>query len=186
MSLSDIAASPLLYILVAGVVFVIFVVAARFVAQQVAEALRRRGLRENVVVAGSRVITVALIVIGALFAFGIAVRSDNVTILGIVAAIVITSFGAQDLLKDYVSGYYILLERNIKIGDNISLERGSGTVSEVRLRVTLLRSDTGDVVIVPNSELFTHPVTIHAHPAPVPAAEPAPAAETKPKPAPRE
>jgi small conductance mechanosensitive channel len=186
MSLSDIAASPLLYILVAGVVFVIFVVAARFVAQQVAEALRRRGLRENVVIVGSRVITVALIVIGALFAFGIAVRSDNVTILGVVAAIVITSFGAQDLLKDYVSGYYILLERNIKIGDNISLERGSGTVSEVRLRVTLLRSDTGDVVIVPNSELFTHPVTIHAHPAPVPAAEPAPAAETKPKPAPRE
>src|ERR1700686_1398436 len=113
MSLRDIAASPLLYIFLGGLVFVLFVVAARFVAQQVAEALRRRGMREDVVVVGSRVITVALIV---------------------VAAVVITSFGAQDLLKDYVSGYYILLERNIKIGDNISLERGSGTVSEVRLR----------------------------------------------------
>ena len=185
MSLSDIAASPLLYILLAGLVFVIFVVAARFVAQQVAEALRRRGLRENVVIVGSRVITVALIVIGALFAFGIAVRSDNVTILGIVAAIVITSFGAQDLLKDYVSGYYILLERNIKIGDHISLERGSGTVSEVRLRVTLLRNEAGDVVIVPNSELFTTPVTIHAHPAPEPASVAPTAPEKKAKPAPR-
>jgi small conductance mechanosensitive channel len=186
MSLSDIAASPVLYILLAGLVFVVFVVAARFVAQQVAEALRRRGMREDVVIVGSRVITVALIIIGALFAFGIAVRSDNVTILGIVAAIVITSFGAQDLLKDYVSGYYILLERNIKIGDNISLERGSGTVSEVRLRVTLLRSATGDVVIVPNSELFTHPVTIHAHTAPAPAVTPEGAAEKKVKPAPPE
>jgi len=166
MSLGDIASSPLLYILLAGLVFVLFVVAARFGAQQVAEALRRRGLRENVVVVGSRVITVALIVIGALFAFGIAVRSDNVTILGIVGAVVITSFGAQDLLKDYVSGYYILLERNIKVGDDISLERGSGVVSEVRLRVTLLRNEAGDVVIVPNSELFTRPVTIHARPAP--------------------
>ena len=182
MSLRDIATSPLLYILLAGVIFVVFVVAARFVAQQVAEALRRRGLRENVVVVGSRVVTVALIVIGALFAVGIAVHSDNVTILGIVAAVVITSFGAQDLLKDYVSGYYILLERNIKVGDNISLERGSGTVSEVRLRVTLLRSESGDVVIVPNSELFTHPVTIHAK---APAAAPAHAPEKKPKPAPR-
>ncbi len=179
MSLSDIAASPLLYILLAGLVFVVFVIAARFVAQQVAEALRRRGLRENVVITGSRVITVAMIVIGALFSFGIAVRSDNVTILGVVAAIVITSFGAQDLLKDYVSGYYILLERNIKIGDNISLENGSGTVSEVRLRVTLLRSETGDTVIVPNSELFTHPVTIHAHPPPETAGPP----EKKAKPA---
>jgi len=172
MSLRDVASSPLLYILLAGLVFVLFVVAARFVAQQVAEALRRRGLRENVVVVGSRVITVALIVIGALFAFGIAVHSDNVTILGIVGAVVITSFGAQDLLKDYVSGYYILLERNIKVGDNISLERGSGVVSEVRLRVTLLRNDAGDVVIVPNSELFTRPVTIHAGPAPGPASVP--------------
>jgi small-conductance mechanosensitive channel len=165
MSLSDIANSPLLFVLLAGVVFVVFVVAARYVAQQVAEALRRRGIRENVVITGSRVITVALIAIGGLFAFGIAVHSDNVTILGIVGAVIITSFGAQDVLKDYVSGYYLLLERNIKIGDRISLELGSGTVSEVRLRVTILRNEAGDVVVVPNSELFTRPVTIHAKPA---------------------
>jgi len=162
MSFSDISGSPLTYIVLAGVVFVAFVVAARFVAQQVAEALRRRGLRDNVVVTGSRVITVVLITIGAFFAFGIAVHSDNVTLLGIVAAVIVTSFGAQDVLKDYVSGYYLLLERNIKIGDHISLERGSGTVSEVRLRVTLLRNVNGDTIVVPNSELFTRPVTIHA------------------------
>ena len=165
MSLSDIANSPLLFVLLAGVVFVAFVIAARFVAQQVAESLRRRGIRENVVITGSRVTTVALIAIGGLFAFGIAVRSDNVTILGVVAAVIITSFGAQDLLKDYVSGYYLLLERNIKIGDRISLELGSGTVAEVRLRVTILRNEAGDVVVVPNSQLFTRPVTIHAKPA---------------------
>jgi small conductance mechanosensitive channel len=165
MSLSDIANSPLLFVLLAGVVFVAFVIAARFVAQQVAESLRRRGIRENVVITGSRVTTIALIAIGGLFAFGIAVRSDNVTILGIVAAVIITSFGAQDVLKDYVSGYYLLLERNIKIGDRISLELGSGTVAEVRLRVTILRNEAGDVVVVPNSELFTRPVTIHAKPA---------------------
>jgi small conductance mechanosensitive channel len=162
MSLSDISGSPLTYIVLAVIVFVAFVVAARFVAQQVAEALRRRGLRDNVVITGSRVITVVLITIGAFFAFGIAVHSDNVTLLGIVAAVIVTSFGAQDVLRDYVSGYYLLLERNIKIGDHISLERGSGTVSEVRLRVTLLRNVSGDMIVVPNSELFTRPVTIHA------------------------
>jgi small conductance mechanosensitive channel len=176
MSLRDIANSPLLFVLLAIVVFVAFVVAARFFAQQVAEALRRRGLRENVVITGSRAITVTLITVGALFAFGIAVHSDNVTILGIVAAVIVTSFGAQDVLKDYVSGYYLLLERNIKVGDRISLERGSGTVSEVRLRVTILRNEGGDVVVVPNSELFTRPVTIHA----------GPAAPAETKPAPRE
>lgn len=177
MSLSDISRSPLTYIVLAIVVFVAFVVAARFVAQQVAEALRRRGLRDEVVITGSRVITVVLITIGAFFAFGIAVHSDNVTLLGIVAAVIVTSVGAQDVLKDYVSGYYLLLERNIKIGDHISLERGSGTVSEVRLRVTLLRNVNGDTVVVPNSELFTRPVTIHAM-------EAAGASAVEPKPAP--
>jgi small conductance mechanosensitive channel len=174
MSLSDIANSPLLFVLLAVVVFVAFVVAARFIAQQVAEALRRRGVHESVVGTGSRVITVTLIVVGAIFAFGIAIHSDNVTILGIVAAVIITSVGAQDVLKDYVSGYYLLLERNIKVGDNISLERGSGTVAEVRLRVTILRSEGGDVVVVPNSELFTRPVTIHAKPASAVETRPAP------------
>ena len=177
MSLSDISGSPLTYIVLAGLVFVAFVVAARFVAQQVADALRRRGLRENVVFTGSRVITVVLITIGAFFAFGIAVHSDNVTLLGIVAAVIVTSFGAQDVLKDYVSGYYLLLERNIKIGDHISLERGSGTVAEVRLRVTLLSNVNGDTIVVPNSELFTRPVTIHAKEAAGASAE-----ETKPAP----
>src|SRR6266850_5401580 len=177
MSLSDISGSPLTYIVLAVIVFIAFVVAARFVAQQVADALRRRGLRDDVVVTGSRVITVVLITIGAFFAFGIAVHSDNVTLLGIVAAVIVTSFGAQDVLKDYVSGYYLLLERNIKIGDHISLERGSGTVSEVRLRVTLLRNVSGDTIVVPNSELFTRPVTIHVKETDAPGAE-----ETKPAP----
>jgi small-conductance mechanosensitive channel len=173
-SAGDIANSPLLFVLLAIVVFVAFVIAARFVALQVAEALRGRGLRENVVITGSRVITFTLIAVGAVFAFGIAVRSDNVTILGIVAAVIITSFGAQDVLKDYVSGYYLLLERNIKVGDSISLENGSGTVSDIRLRVTILRNEGGDVVVVPNSELFTNPVTIHARPVAAAEAKPTP------------
>jgi small conductance mechanosensitive channel len=82
----------------------------------------------------------------------------------------------QDLLKDYVSGYYVLLERHMRVGDRITLEgAGSGTVTDVRLRVTLLRTDAGDLVVVPNSELFNKTVTVH-----VKAIERA--AETKPAP----
>jgi small conductance mechanosensitive channel len=182
-ALRDAAGNPLLFVLLAGLVFVASVVVARFVAVQVSEVLRRRGLREQMVTTGSRVITIALVTVGALLAFGIAVRSDNVTILGIVVAVIITGFGAQDLLKDYVSGYYVLFERNIKVGDRISLENGAGTVTEVRLRVTLLRNEEGDVVIVPNSELFTKPVTIHAKPVEPPAN---PEEARKPRRAPRE
>jgi len=38
----------------------------------------------------------------------------------------------QDLLKDYVSGYYVLLERHIRVGDRISMDGvGSGTVTGI-------------------------------------------------------
>ena len=70
----------------------------------------------------------------------------------------------QDLLKDYVSGYYVLFEHHIRIGDRITLDAWSGTVTDVRLRVTLLRGDEGDVVVVPNSELFSRPVVVHRPP----------------------
>jgi len=68
----------------------------------------------------------------------------------------------QELLQDYVSGYYILLERHIRVGDRIVLDGHTGDVVEVKLRVTLVRTDGGDLLVVPNSELFTKPVLVRA------------------------
>jgi small conductance mechanosensitive channel len=176
MSLSGVANSPLLFIALGVVVFAAFVVAARVVAQRAGNALRGRGLRHEAVVAATRVITALVIGLGAFIGFSFALHSDNVTLAGIVIATLIATFGVQDVLKDYVSGYYVLLERHIRLGDNISVEGWSGTVTEVKLRVTLLRNDSGHTIVVPNSELFNRPVTIQGRPA-TPAAE-----ETKPAP----
>ncbi|TMC07944.1 MAG: mechanosensitive ion channel [Chloroflexi bacterium] len=68
----------------------------------------------------------------------------------------------QELLQDYVSGYYILLERHIRVGDRIVLDGHTGDVVEVKLRVTLVRTEGGDLLVVPNSELFTKPVLVRA------------------------
>jgi small conductance mechanosensitive channel len=171
----------LVYIAVGLIVFVLFLIAARVASGIVVEALRRREMRIEMLVVGRRVITVALIGFGVLAAIAFAFQSANVAILGIVLATIIASFGVQDLLKDYVSGYYLLLERHIRVGDPITLEAGvgSGTVTEVKLRVTLLRSESGDLVVVPNSELFNRAVTVHVR-ADVRAAETK--SETKPEP----
>jgi small-conductance mechanosensitive channel len=163
--------AELLYVLFGVLVFIAFVIGARVAAHRAGKALRVRGLRNDMVVIGTRVITVMVIGFGAFIAFSLAIHSDNLTLAGIVIATIIASFGVQDVLKDYVSGYYVLLERHIRLGDYISLETGEGTVVEVKLRVTLLRNETGHTVVVPNSELFNRPVTIRARPA-VPPAEP--------------
>ena len=56
----------------------------------------------------------------------------------------------------------VLLERHIRVGDRITMEGvGSGTVTEIKLRVTLLKTDSGDLLVIPNSELFNKAVMVH-------------------------
>jgi small conductance mechanosensitive channel len=167
--------AELLFILAGVIVFVAFFVVGRMVASRAAHALRRRGIRHDMIVIGTRVIMVLVIGIGALAGFSFALESGNVVLAGIVVATIVASFGVQDVLKDYVSGYYVLLERHIKVGDTISLDLWSGTVMEIRLRVTLLRNESGHTIVVPNSELFNRPVTIQNRPAASAAAESKPA-----------
>jgi small conductance mechanosensitive channel len=152
--------STLIFLAVGFAVLVVFIVGSRVAANIAAEQLRKRHLRADLVVISRRVVAVLVIALGIVLAFGFALRNSDVPLLGILVATVVAALGVQDLLKDYVSGYYILLERHIRVGDRISLDGNSGTVSDVRLRVTLLKSDAGDQIIVPNSELFTKPVTI--------------------------
>jgi small conductance mechanosensitive channel len=113
------------------------------------------------VVLGRRVVTALVIVIGIFAALGFAVQSTNVPLFGLLLATIVAALGVQDLLRDYVSGYYVLWEHHIRVGDHIGFDGHNGVITDVRLRVTMLKSDEGDVIIVPNSELFTKPVTIH-------------------------
>jgi small conductance mechanosensitive channel len=152
----------LVFIAVGVVVFLVFVVGSRVISNLVVGALQRRHIRSDMVVVGGRVATFALIGIGVMVAVGFAFQSQNLTLAGIVLATFVASFGVSDLLRDYVSGYYVLFERHIRVGDRITLDgAGSGTVTEVKLRVTLLQNEAGDLVVVPNSELFSKPVTVH-------------------------
>jgi small-conductance mechanosensitive channel len=151
----------LLYILVGLVILVGFILVARFVAHFVGEQLRKREVRSDMVVLGRRAVTVLLILLGLAVALSFAVQSANITLFGLLLATVIAALGVQDLLKDYVSGYYVLLEHHFRVGERISFDSNTGIVTEIRLRVTLLKSDEGDVIVVPNSELFTKPLRIH-------------------------
>jgi small conductance mechanosensitive channel len=162
-------------------VLVLFVIGSRFVSNRVVAALHRRKMRADVVQIGGRVVTVVLIGLGVWFAIGLAFQSQNFTLAGILLATIVASFGVQDVLKDYVSGYYVLLERHMRVGDRISMEGVvSGTVEAIKLRVTLLKNESGDLVVVPNSELFNKAVLVHVR-----AAERV-AETSSPKPAPPE
>ena len=62
-------------------------------------------------------------------------------------------FGAQSLVKDFLSGFFILLEDQYGVGDVINLGDVTGTVEDISLRVTRLRATDGTVWFVPNGEI---------------------------------
>jgi moderate conductance mechanosensitive channel len=63
------------------------------------------------------------------------------------------SFGAQSLVKDVISGFFILFENQFGLGDVIEAAGKSGTVEKMTLRVVVLRDVYGIMHIVPNSEI---------------------------------
>jgi small conductance mechanosensitive channel len=62
-------------------------------------------------------------------------------------------FGAQNLVKDVITGFFILLEDQFSVGDMITIDGMMGTVEEMGLRITKIRNYTGDLYIIPNSEI---------------------------------
>jgi len=62
-------------------------------------------------------------------------------------------FGAQTLVHDFINGFFILLENQYDLGDNIRIAGVKGTVEEMTLRRTVLRDDDGTLHTVPNSQI---------------------------------
>jgi len=63
------------------------------------------------------------------------------------------SFGAQSLVKDIISGFFILSENQFAVGDVIEASGKSGVVEKMTLRVVVLRDLEGRMHIVPNGEI---------------------------------
>ncbi len=66
---------------------------------------------------------------------------------------VAVGFGAQSLVKDFFSGFFILVEDQYAVGDVITIADVTGTVEEIDLRVTRIRAQDGTVWFVPNGEI---------------------------------
>ncbi|HVE45420.1 MAG TPA: mechanosensitive ion channel family protein [Acidimicrobiales bacterium] len=113
-------------------------------------AEQRMGTVGNVLAGMARVaiaVVVALLVLGEI-GVNLAPLLAGAGIAGVAIG-----FGAQSLVKDFLSGLFILLEDQYGVGDVINLGEVTGTVEDLTLRVTRLRSTDGTVWFIPNSEI---------------------------------
>lgn len=108
-------------------------------------------------VAGN-IIRVVLLFIGLLFALSaVGVDLTALSVLGGALGVGL-GFGLQKLASNYVSGFVILLERSLRIGDNVKVDGFEGRVTDIKTRYTVIRALSGREAIVPNEKLITERV----------------------------
>jgi small conductance mechanosensitive channel len=66
---------------------------------------------------------------------------------------VVVAFGAQSLMRDFFTGFFILLENQYKIGDVVRIGDRAGAIERVSLRITTMRDEHGSLHIIPNGEI---------------------------------
>ena len=83
----------------------------------------------------------------------------NINVAGLLAGAGIAGlaigFGAQSLVKDVISGFFIIFEDQFGVGDHIRLNNAEGTVVEIGLRTTKIRGSSGEQHIIPNGAIGT-------------------------------
>ena len=95
-------------------------------------------------------ILVVVLQIGSELGFSIAPILASAGIAGLAVG-----FGAQSLVKDFISGFFILFEDQFGVGDVVKIGDLSGVVERMTLRATVLRNLEGQVHVVPNGNIQT-------------------------------
>ncbi len=143
------------------------IIATIFVALWISRLLENKLMRAehvnmNMRVVMSKLLRIFLLFIAILIALS-AVGLD-ITLLSVFGGAlgVGLGFGLQRIASNYVSGFIILLDRSMQIGDVITVETHYGVVSDLRTRYLVLRKLDGTEVIIPNEMLIINPVINHS------------------------
>lgn len=107
----------------------------------------------------SKMLHYAILIVG-LFA-GVGLLGFDLSKLTVLAGAfsVGLGFGLQNIINNFVSGLILLFERPIKVGDVIQIDTTEGTVEQIGIRASVVRTTNGSEIILPNAKLISDPVT---------------------------
>ncbi|HXD31261.1 MAG TPA: mechanosensitive ion channel domain-containing protein [Pyrinomonadaceae bacterium] len=136
-------------------IFTVAVLASRAISRLIERRIADRhyidaGLRYTVV----RLIHYLILVLGVLFALKIGFSLDLTSIAVLFTALSVgIGFGLQYIASDIASGFILLFERPIRVGDRVTIGDDEGDIHSINLRTTVVMTNDRIAVIVPNSAL---------------------------------
>src|SRR5438445_5675478 len=140
---------------VAILILVAFYLLARLVRLLASKELRRVKSDPQVALLVNRIVFLTALVIGVVTAFSELFGSPALVFGGFGFLVLAFSLAFQDILKNFIAGLFMLLERPFRLGDEITVDNHTGIVENIEMRATTLRTSEGEQVITPNSLVYT-------------------------------
>jgi len=144
-------------------VMALIAIAARYVGRwlrrRVERTLTERSFGRNGAILVGRLTAVAIYTVAAIAILGSLGVSGTGLLTFLGAGTVALGLSLQDVLKNFFSGVFLLMERPFRVGDFIRVRDVEGEVQGIDVRTTLVRINDGSLVMIPNSLVFTEMLT---------------------------
>lgn len=150
-------------LVLALIVFTIFFFTARTIKRVVRNLTRNHRQARNLGLVLGRLAQGIIVLLGLFIALSIVIPSlkvgDLIQLLGISGVAI--GFAFRDILQNFLAGILILLTEPFQIDDQIVFKDFEGTVEQIQIRATSIRTYDGRRIVVPNSELFTNSIIVN-------------------------
>ena len=146
-------------VLRAGLILTFGIVLARVSRRWVQNLLSARSFGRNGAILVGRCVSLAVITVSGLAVLGSFGASWTALLTFLSASTVAVALAIQDVLKNFVAGLLLLIERPFRVGDVIRIRDIDGEVQGIDIRTTLVRSGDGALVMIPNAVVYTEVLT---------------------------
>ncbi len=150
------------YIAAGMLVLALFWLLSKIIKKAFISATRRTNLDKRLRILISRLIVFVCITLGIFTALTVVIPSfDFATLIGGIGfTSLAVGFATKDILNNFISGVLILWHQPFHIGDHIFVGNNSGKVEYIGVRATSLRKDDGEMILIPNGDMYSSPLVI--------------------------
>jgi small-conductance mechanosensitive channel len=150
------------YLIAGAIVVALFWFLSQIIKKVFTSATRRTRLDERLRILFSRLIVTVVFVLGIFTALTVVVPSfafgDFIAGLGLTSLAI--GFATKDILNHLISGILILWQQPFRIGDFISVKGDAGWVHFIGVRATTLRKSNGEMILIPNGDIYSSPLIV--------------------------
>ena len=131
--------------------------------RQIEPMLSRRSFGRNGALLVGRLISIAAFVAALILILSLLGANMTGLLAFLSAFTVAVGLAIQDVLKNFVSGILLLIERPFRVGDKVKIRDVEGEVQGIDVRTTLVRNTEGALVLIPNAIMFAEILTNRSH-----------------------